>query len=173
MIVAMALIGSAQAVTPAPAPTSAPAAALVPELQPLAFLVGSCWRAAVPDTQATDTHCFTRMLGGHFVRDRHRLDGVAYAGETVYHWDAGARQIRFDYYQSQGLTISGTASSAPNGLAFALGLPSADRMIEFRAIWARDGSDAYVVSQEARDGEIWRPLPQRPRFTRIGPAPAD
>jgi hypothetical protein len=151
----------------------APAQMLAPELQPLAFLVGSCWRTTMANGHVTDTHCFTSMYGGRFVRDRHRMAGADYAGETIYRWDSGSRQIRFDYYQSQGLIIRGTTAPSPQGLAFALSIPLAEPPTEMRGTWTRDGDDAYVVSQEIRSGDSWRPVAERPRFVRVSAAPAD
>src|SRR5947209_20626453 len=94
-----------------PAAPASAADGLAAELQPFAFLAGSCWRATLPGGQMTDTHCFTSMLGGRFLRDRHRINGAAYAGETIYRWDAAAGRIRWDYYASDGMLMSGTAAA--------------------------------------------------------------
>jgi hypothetical protein len=86
------------------AATAAPPA-LAPEFQPLAFLVGSCWRASFPGGgQATDTHCYTALYGGRYIRDVHVVEGgpPGYGGETIYRWDPQARRIRYDYYASDG-----------------------------------------------------------------------
>jgi len=147
---------------------------LEPHLQPMAFLVGSCWRTTMPGNLGTDTHCFTPMLGGHFLRDRHTLTGVQYSGETLYRWDPVTERIRFDYYSSRGLVIAGTAAATEGGLAFELSYVSPEgRPIAVRAAWTRDGPDAYVVTQEVRENDAWRAVPEHPRFQRIGPAPPD
>src|SRR5690242_20151418 len=77
---------------------------LAAELQPLAPLVGSCWRATFPNSTRTDTHCYTAMLGGHYVRDLHVVAGgpAPYSGESIYRWDPQARRIRYDYFASDG-----------------------------------------------------------------------
>jgi hypothetical protein len=145
-----------------------------PNLQPLAFLAGSCWRGTLPDDRGTDVHCFTRMLRGHFLRDRHTVTPAGYLGETVYRWDSAARQIRLDYYSSDGLLMTGTASAAAHGLAFELAYVSSDGApAVMRAAWTRDGPDAYVVTAEVRGPDGWHAAPGSARFQRIGPAPAE
>jgi hypothetical protein len=158
---------------------AAPAAAADPPaagFQPFAFLAGSCWRATLPDGRMTDTHCFTSMLGGRFLRDRHRIAGADYAGETIYRWDAAAGQIRWDYYASDGMLMSGTAAAgSEGGVAFEVVSvsPQSAAPVPMRIAWRRDGTDAYVVTTEVRAGDSWRAAPNAPRFQRVGPAPAE
>src|SRR6187551_2099463 len=96
----------ALALTLAAAPIGAAPAAdtLAPVFQPLAFVAGSCWRATFPDGRMTDTHCFSPILNGHFLRDRHIVTRAPnpYVGETIYRWDAATGRIRYDYYASDG-----------------------------------------------------------------------
>jgi len=56
---------------------AAPAEAPPAPYQPLAFLVGHCWKGTFPDGKATDEHCFSWIYGGKFVRDEH----VVHRGE--------------------------------------------------------------------------------------------
>jgi hypothetical protein len=169
---ALALIMTAAALPMAPAPA---ADILAAELQPMAFLAGSCWTGAMGGSAVTDTHCFTPMLGGHFLRDRHRISHGRYAGETLYRWDAAARQIRWDYYSSDGFLMSGTASGTEHGLAFEVTAvsPASAAPAGMRITWRRDGSEAYVATNIVWQGEAWREQPNGPRFQRTGPAPAD
>jgi hypothetical protein len=158
--------------TATPAETS-----LEPHLQPLAFLVGSCWRGAFPGGgDRTDTHCFTRTADGRTVRDRHVVAGAAqpYSGVTVYRWDAGTGSIEFDYDASDGSHSSGTALAAANGLVFPEQSHRATSGAEtyLRSSWTHDGADAYVALTESLRGEVWRKLWEI-RMVRIGPAPAD
>ncbi len=152
-----------------------PAPALAPELEPLGFLVGACWRGTFPDGRQTDTHCFAPMLGGRFVRDRHVVEGAPqpYSGETIYRWDMAARHIRYDYYASDGSHSGGTAGAAPDGLRFPEEIHRSPegREMTIRSAWIRDGADAYVALSEARDGAGWREL-WRMRFERVSAAPA-
>lgn len=164
----LALILAMQAAGAAPAPT------LVPELQPLAFLVGSCWRASFPGGQATDTHCYTAMLGGRYIRDVHVVaGGPPYGGETVYRWDPQTRAIRYDYYASDGGHSSGTAVPTAAGIDFPddhyVGPDGA--AMTLRTVQT-GGADGYMRVSSARqpDGS-WREMFTL-RFTRSAAAPA-
>ncbi|MGQ0660826.1 hypothetical protein [Sphingosinicella sp.] len=151
---------------------SAAAPQLNPNLEPLAFVVGSCWRGTFPDGRQTDTHCFTLAYGGAFIRDRHVVENGPrpYSGETFYRWDAAARQIRFDYYAMNGNYSAGQAIPEANGLRFPDELVTANgQQMTIRSSWTRDGADAYHVIAEARQGEGWREL-WRMRMVRSGPA---
>ncbi|HST37458.1 MAG TPA: hypothetical protein VLK25_12615, partial [Allosphingosinicella sp.] len=129
------LAAIALAVQPGPSATS--------RLEPLAFVVGSCWRGAFPGGAQTDTHCFTPVYGGAFVRDLHVVEGAPqpYSGETLYRWDTAAGGIEFDYYASDGSHSSGAARPAANGLVF----PEQTHR-------SPDGSETFIRSSWTRDG---------------------
>lgn len=155
---------------------SAAAPPLIPELQPLAFLSGSCWRGTFANRPGeTDTHCFTPMLGGRFLRDLHVVEGAQapYSGETVYRLDRDTGEIRFHYYSSEGFYSSGAAHPTETGFDFPEeSYRGTDGEMTVRSRWTRDGADAYLVMSESlrRDGtweEAWRM-----RMVRAGPAPA-
>ena len=149
-------------------------AALSPELQPLAFLVGSCWRATFPNSTQTDTHCYTAMLGGRYIRDLHVVEGAPapYSGETIYRWDPAARRIRYDYYASDGGYSGGTAEPNAAGLDFPEeAYVGADgRRLTLRNRLVREG-EGYTGTSSMRQGETWREM-WTMRFTRVGPATA-
>lgn len=152
-----------------------PVPALAPELQPLAFLVGSCWRASFLGGRATDTHCYTAIYGGRFVRDVHVVEGgpSGYGGETLYRWDPQARRIRYEYYASDGGYSSGSAIPTAAGMDFPddqyVGPDGA--AMALRTVQT-GGASGYtrVSSAQQRDGS-WREMFTL-RFTRSGPAPA-
>jgi hypothetical protein len=159
-------------------PAAAPAA-LVPQLAPLAFLAGSCWRGS-EDEMRSDTHCFTPVYGGHFLRDRHIVAGgkdPPYLGETLYRWSAEAQAISYAYYSSDGGFGSGVARRDGDALSFTVAMdaagagppPPPSRM---RTTWTRESDQAYTAHTEIGEGEGWRTL-WRVRFTRVGAAPAD
>lgn len=175
----MPIFALALALVAAPAPpvAAAPAAdTLAPQLQPLAFLAGSCWRADFPGGRMTDTHCFGPILNGHFLRDRHVVSHAPdpYLGETIYRWDGAAGRIHYDYYASDGSHSAGTVQAAPAGLAFLEEQhDGADgNAMQIRSTWTREGPDSYNALSETRDGDAWRPL-FRLHFTRIAERPAD
>ena len=168
---ALLVLAGALPMTPTPA-----ADTLAAGLQPFAFLAGACWRAAFPGGRMTDTHCFSPILNGHFLRDRHIVSHAPdpYLGETIYRWDAAARRIHYDYYASDGSHSAGTAEAAANGLTFLDEQHDAagGNAMQIRSTWTREGADTYVALAETRDGDGWREL-FRLRFTRIAQPPAE
>ena len=167
----LVLMAAALPMVPASAADS-----LAPELRPFAFLAGACWRASFPGGQMTDTHCFSPILNGHFLRDRHVVSHAPdpYVGETIYRWDASAGRIHYDYYASDGSHSAGTAQAAANGLSFLDEQHDAagGNAMQIRSTWTREGTDTYDVLAETRTGDSWRTL-FRLRFTRISQLPAD
>ena len=155
---------------------AAPAAPLAPELQPLAPLLGHCWRATFPGTQQTDTHCWSIMPGGRQVRDRHVVHGAPgpYAGESIYRWDLQARRIRYDYYASDGGYSSGFVEASPNGLSFpeeAYLSPTGQRMTLRSSIdW--ESPTAFTGASAIRRGDAWQEV-WRMRFGRVAEASAE
>src|SRR3954468_13578670 len=78
-------------------------------LDPLAFLAGSCWKGTFAGRNVSDEHCFTWMYNQRFLRDRHVVagDSVPYQGETTYAWDAGQKQIVYWYIALPGFYSHG------------------------------------------------------------------
>lgn len=164
----LALIMAMQAATAAPAP------ALAAELQPLAFLVGSCWRASFPGGRASDTHCYTAMYGGRYIRDVHVVAGgpPGYGGETIYRWDPQAHRIHYEYYASDGGHSSGSAVVTAAGVDFPDDVyvgPDGAAMT-LRTVQTGDAAGYTRVSSARQPDGSWRALFTL-RFTRAGPAP--
>ncbi|HYG29456.1 MAG TPA: SRPBCC domain-containing protein [Allosphingosinicella sp.] len=88
-------------------------------LEPLAFLVGHCWRGTFPSGEQ-DTHCFESVYGGQHVRDRHEVTGAAraYRGETLYSWDGTRNVVAYTYWNSLGGVSRGTMRPQPGRLDF-------------------------------------------------------
>ncbi len=129
--------------------------------QPLAFLVGHCWRGAFPEGQVTDKHCFSWIYDGRFVRDLHVVDrggGQQDRGESIYLWDTAARQLQYLYIESAGGFSRGTVSAEGDTLVFP---PThytengAERT--YRSRWRRVGADAYDVVTEFSVKNAWTP----------------
>jgi hypothetical protein len=141
-----------------PAPAEAPAA----PYQPLAFLVGHCWKGTFPDGKATDQHCFSWIYGGKFVRDEHVVhrgaghpDGL---GESIYVWDAASQQLQYLYIESAGGFSRGTVSGEGDALVF----PPASYLEKgetqtYRSRWQPAGGDAYDVVTEFQVKDRWVP----------------
>lgn len=149
-----------------------PPPALAAELQPMAALVGSCWRASFPGGRATDTHCYTAMLGGRYIRDVHVVaGGPPYSGETIYRWDPLARRIRYDYYASDGGHSSGSAAPTETGFDFPeeIYVGGDGQVMVMRTVQTGSGETwSRTTSARQPDGS-WREMFTM-RFTRAGPA---
>jgi hypothetical protein len=142
-----------------------------PNLRPLAFVAGSCWRTEV--SGRADTSCFTWMFGGHFLRERERdFRGVS-TGETIYHWDPGTRRIRWTHYSLHGLLGSGSVAGTGYGVAFAFQSLDFGRPIPARVTWRREGANSYVETTWLRERGRWHIQSNPPRYRRTGPAPPD
>ena len=97
------------------APLSAAAAEPQPQpaFQPLAFLVGHCWKGTFPDGKQTDEHCFQWVYGGRYLRDVHTLRAPGrpdHVGESVYYVDPSSKKIRYLYFEDTGGISHGNVS---------------------------------------------------------------
>ena len=129
-----------------------------PALQPLAFLVGSCWSGTQPKG-TIDTHCFSPVYGGYFIRDVHEVTGSPkpYAGESLYHWDATQKQVRYTYYNSIGGVSVGTMQVEDGRLVFPESYESKDgKRIEMRSVWTQEGPDTFTAKTDVRTGDSWK-----------------
>lgn len=147
MIAALAVAAAAQAESPANT-----------ELEPMAFLAGTCWQGEFPDGNATDTHCFDWVFGGQHLRDTHVVKGKGepYRGETLYSWDAENQRIAFRYVNSLGgysdghFEQQGDLLIAPERYVGEQG-----EIIEMRSTLERAG-DGYVARTWRKHGDEWR-----------------
>jgi copper(I)-binding protein len=156
-------------------PATPVAPALAAGLQPLAFLVGSCWRAAFPNSTSTDTHCYTAMLGGRYIRDVHIVEGgpAPYGGEAIYRWDPRTRRVRYDYFASDGGTSSGFADPTSTGIDFPeeTYVGGDGETMVLRTVQT-GGGEAWTRATSARQADgSWRDMFTL-RFTRSGTATA-
>jgi hypothetical protein len=129
--------------------------------QPIAFLVGHCWKGTFPDGKVTDQHCFSWIYGDKFVRDEHVVhrEGRPDArGESIYLWDAAAGQLQYLYIESAGGYSRGTVTADAHGLVFPATTYREDGHTQlYRARWQRAGSDAYDVLTEFQEKGRWLP----------------
>lgn len=130
--------------------------------QPLAFLVGHCWRGAATGSKVTDEHCFSWIYEGKFVRDVHVLTGadgkVTGRGESIYMWDSAAQQLAYLYIESGGGFSHGTLSAEGTTLVFPPTHYVEDGKEQvYRSRWERAGNVAYNVVTEFQDKGAWVP----------------
>jgi hypothetical protein len=156
---AIALAASLSVPASGPA-TAAPASA--DPYQPLAFLIGHCWKGSfLGDTRMTDEHCFSWMYGGKFVRDEHFVHDAQggpdkLGGETIYVWNSAARELEYLYVESSGAFLRGTVTADGESLVFpAAAHVDNGKSTNVRSRWQRAGDDAYDVITEFQVEERW------------------
>lgn len=122
--------------------------------RPLAFLIGHCWQGTFAGASGkSDTHCFSRIYGGRFVRDEHVVhpgDGTPdQFGESIYLWDSAAGQLQYVYIESGGGILRGTVTAEGDALIFpAAAYIENGKSMNVRARWQPAGDDAYDVTTE-------------------------
>jgi len=141
-------------------------------LAPLRFLVGYCWTGTFPDGENTDTHCYSDMYQGHFIRDVHTVFGKNpdYHGETIYHLEAGTSRISYRYWNSLGGVSDGIALHVDGNLLFPdeAHLTKDGKKIEIRSSISMVDGDNYVAISEQKSGADWHEL-WRITFTKFRP----
>jgi len=129
--------------------------------QPLAFLVGHCWRGTFPDGKATDEHCFSWIYGGKFVRDEHVMHRAGQAdafGESIYLWDGASGRLEYLYIESAGGYSRGTVAGDKDALVFpATSYSEQGGTQTYRSHWQRAGENAYDVVTEFEVDGRWVP----------------
>ena len=131
---------------------------------PLDHLSGACWVAEVPSEgeapAAQNIHCFEKMFGGQFIRDRHEFvsEGAEpITGESVYALeDTG---FKITNYSDLGSIEQAHASVSESGeLVFQVSK-------KIRSILQVIDADSYELRQEERKGGSWN-IVNRQAFTR-------
>jgi hypothetical protein len=152
-VVTVALVTGAGGAAGAQAPEAG-------HFDPMAFLVGSCWKGTFPDGKATDEHCYEWIWGGKFIRDRHVVRGPKpdYEGETVFAWDAQKKQIVFWYFTNQGFYTTGSIEPKDEGLVVAETVVAASTPSEMKTVLRPNGPDSYLVRSQGKDGASWKEL---------------
>jgi len=142
-----------------PAPAAAAPGAADP-MQPLAFLIGHCWKGSFAgDARATDEHCFSSVYGGRYVRDEHvvhREGRPDTFGESIYLWNSAAERLEYFYIESAGGFLHGTVTVEDGALVFpAAGFIERGESMNVRSRWQRAGDDAYDVVTEFQVKDRW------------------
>ncbi len=128
---------------------------------PMAYLTGHCWQGRLQGGSDTDTHCFSWVFDGQFVRDRHTVHGQDHPdhfGETLYYWDPGARRLQYLYVESDGGFSRGDVQASGDALVFPeTRFQQGGQIQAYRSRWSRSGDDAYDVVTEFRKKDAWVP----------------
>lgn len=139
---------------------SSTAYAATPEaLKPMAFLAGHCWKGEFPGGKQTDEHCFQWALDGHALRDVHTVRAPGkpdYVGETLYYYDAAAKQVAYLYLENNGGYSHGTMKPSATGLEFpeARYIGADGKPLPYRVQWTV-GPDAYEAFSEMYLKDKW------------------
>ena len=162
------------AVFAAPAAASQPAPKPDAAFEPIAFLVGHCFRAAFPDGKQHDVQCF-RPLYGKLVESTHRVEGSdpPYRGKSIFSWDEANKRLRFHYFTSTGAVSEGHFARLGDGYVIPETHAEADgTKTELETRYARDGDTGYrVVSRQRKAGGAWKDFLDL-RYVRIDERPA-
>jgi hypothetical protein len=136
---------------------AARAAEAAGNFEPMAFLVGSCWKGTFPDGKSTDEHCYEWVWGGKFVRDRHvvKSSGPDYEGESVFAWDASKKKLVFWYFTNQGFYTTGTLEPRDEGLVVPETVVG-EKTSERKTVIRRNGPDSYTVRSEIQEAAGWK-----------------
>lgn len=116
-------------------------------LEPLAFLIGHCWRGEFESKGETDTHCFEAVFDGKHVRDRHEVAGgkSVYRGETIYSFNARSKAVEYTYWNSLGGVSRGTMVAKADELDFGDESHTGPdgKTVTISTFWRKAGDDAY------------------------------
>lgn len=127
-------------------------------LQPLSFLAGHCWSGELAGGEGRDTHCYSWIYDGKFLRDVHVVKGKGepYCGESIYHADPDDDAIHFTYYNSLGGISRGRLNVTPEGLRSPAehyeGPDGSTMLIRSRLVPGDNGQSYVSVSERERDG---------------------
>jgi uncharacterized protein YndB with AHSA1/START domain len=128
---------------------------LRPELEPLRFLLGRCWRGEFRNG-AVDTHCFESVYGGRHVRDRHAVTGPEgfYRGESLYSWNSEAKRVEYTYWNSLGGVSRGTMAPKADALDFGneTHIGADGRKTTISTMWRKAGADSYETVNVSGSG---------------------
>lgn len=153
-ILAIALLFAAARISAAEPP------ALDPRFQPLAHLVGHCWRAPLADGKQRDLQCFSSMYGGKLIGNTHMVQGSdpLYQGQTIFSWDDANQRIRFHYFTSTGAVSEGHFVAGADGT---MTIPERHvgkdgTLTELENTYRRDGGHAYRVVTRQKTASGWK-----------------
>lgn len=135
-------------------------ATLAPHFQPLAYLVGHCWRAPFADGKQRDLQCFESLYDGKLVGNSHMVQGSdpLYEGQTIFSWDEANRRIRFHYFTSAGAVSEGHFVANADGT---MTIPERHvgkdgAVTELENLYQRDGEHTYRVVTRQKTAGGWK-----------------
>ncbi len=135
------------------------AAALAPQLAPLAPYVGHVFSATMPTpggaTTVVDVQQWEEILGGKAVRITHSINGGDYGGESLVTWDTERQALVYWYVTTAGFYTQGTMTAAGDSLMTREHVVGdAGGVNEVEGVWHRT-ADGLKVSSRYLTGEKW------------------
>lgn len=163
---AIAPLAFACCIAAAPSRAADPATLDPPALdrhfEPLAHLVGHCWRAPFADGKQRDLQCFESMYGGKLIGNTHMVQGSdpLYQGQTIFSWDDTNKRIRFHYFTSTGAVSEGHFLPGADG---SMVIPERHvgkegAVTELENLYQRDGEHAYRVVTRQKTADGWKEM---------------
>lgn len=131
------------------------------QFQGLNQLVGHCWQATFPDGKKVDTHCFSKVYDGAFIRDEHVVcgDKEPYYGETWYVKDANTGAITYRYYNSLGGVSDGSVESVGNELHFPNeSYENKGQQIVYRTRWSLNKDEYQSNMWQQNQDKSWKKI---------------
>lgn len=139
------------------------AVAAKPQFNGLDQLVGQCWQATFSDGVKVDTHCFSEVYQGAFIKDQHVVCGgkEPYYGETWYVYDTDKKTITYRYYNSLGGISDGSIQFKDNQLIFPdETYQQGEKRTTYRTTWSL-GEQQYQTKMSQQDTTVaggWKPI---------------
>ncbi len=133
------------------------------DFQTLNQLAGQCWQATFPDGKKVDTHCFSQVYGGAFIKDQHVVCGSEkpYYGETWYVYDSKQETVTYHYYNSFGGVSDGSVAFKQQQLLFPdETYQQGEQSVTYRTTWSlADGQyTSAMQQQDAEHVDGWKPI---------------
>jgi len=122
-------------------------------------LAGSCWRGTTAEGTPADTQCYSIQYG-QFLRATSRMQAprgtkvVELEGDSVLAWDPRTGNLEIFSWSSDGSFRKGEATLYRGVYRFQDRTADGSPPVR-RAIWRRQGPDAYEVTLERREGDRW------------------
>ena len=132
--------------------------ALDARFEPIAFLVGHCWRAPFPDGKQQDLQCFEPLYDGKLISNTHVVQGSdpVYEGMSVFSWDDEHDRVRFHYFTSTGAVSEGYFRKTDAGYVIPEKHVGRDgKVTELENLYQRDGEYAYRVVSREKTAKGW------------------
>jgi hypothetical protein len=121
-------------------------------------LAGACWQGTDPTGKTTDRQCYEIQFG-RFLRGTIEIVAIdnkppGFRGDSLFHRDVKTGRIAVVLWASNGSVSLGEALVDGDAIRFVQ--PKVAGRPEVRTSWTRQGTQAFAVVREQREGEAWK-----------------